>query len=105
MNSLSFFPETVYLVNSRLVSTVFDREMRILVQSRETLLFYKGIGEWTSDSEDAFDFISSSVAERICREHGLTNVRMLVRFDRPGANDIFLNFLAKDGPPYDQRRS
>jgi len=78
--------------------------MRILVQSNDTLLFYKGIDEWTSDTDEAIDFISSTVADRICREHGLSNVRMVVKFDRPGAHDIFLNFLPKDNPPSDQPR-
>ena len=78
--------------------------MRILVQSKDTSLFYKGIDEWTSDSNEAIDFISSTVADRICKEHGLSNVRMVVKFDRPGAHDIFLNFLPKDILPPDQPR-
>ena len=78
--------------------------MRILVQSNDTLSFYKGIDEWTSDPDEAIDFISSTVADQICKEHGLSNVRMVVKFDRPGAHDVFLNFLPKDVPPSDQMR-
>jgi hypothetical protein len=75
--------------------------MKILVQSRNTLHYYKGIGEWTSEAEEAHDFISSSAAERICKEHSLTNVRMVVKLDRPGANDILLNFLSKEATSFD----
>ena len=54
--------------------------MRILLQHTRTHLYLKGLGDWTANPYDAFDFQHSQKAINFARDHGLTGVQIAVKF-------------------------
>jgi hypothetical protein len=56
--------------------------MRVLVQNNANLLFLKQGGDWTNDAEDALDFEHSFLALTHITKAPLTNVQIVLRFNR-----------------------
>ena len=54
--------------------------MRILLQHARTGLYLKGLGNWTANPFDAFDFQHSQRAIDFAQQHRLTGVQIAVRF-------------------------
>ena len=54
--------------------------MRILLQHARTLLYFKGLGAWTSSPFEALDFQHSQRAIDFARRHGIVGVRIAVEF-------------------------
>ena len=54
--------------------------MRILLQHARTLLYFKGLGAWTSSPVEALDFQHSQRAIDFARRHGLVGVQIAVKF-------------------------
>ena len=54
--------------------------MRILLQHTRTGLYLKGLGNWTANPYDAFDFQHSQRAIDFARQHRLVGVQIAVRF-------------------------
>ena len=54
--------------------------MRILLQHVRTQLYFKGLGNWTANPYDAFDFQHSQKAIDFARDHSLAGVQIAVRF-------------------------
>jgi len=54
--------------------------MRILLQHTRTGLYLKGLGNWTANPYDAFDFQHSQRAIDFARQHRLNGVQIAVRF-------------------------
>jgi hypothetical protein len=54
--------------------------MRILLQHTRTQLYLRGLGDWTANPYDAFDFQHSHKAITFARDHGLTGVQIAVKF-------------------------
>jgi hypothetical protein len=54
--------------------------MRILLQHTRTQLYLRGLGDWTANPYDAFDFQHSQKAITFARDHTLAGVQIAVKF-------------------------
>ena len=55
--------------------------MRILLQQKETGLYFRDIDSWDSDPLEAMDFLSSTVAIDFCVANKISNVQLVLKFD------------------------
>lgn len=55
--------------------------MRILLQQKNTGLYFKDLGAWTPNAADASDFLSSTKALAFCAAHKISNVQLVLKFD------------------------
>jgi hypothetical protein len=55
--------------------------MRILLQAKETGLYFKGIDSWTPVPADAVDFLSSTKAIDFCVTHKISDVQLVLKFE------------------------
>ena len=55
--------------------------MRILLQKKDTGLYFKDIDSWTRASLDAMDFVSSSAAIDFCAVNKLDGIQLVLKFD------------------------
>ena len=62
--------------------------MRILLQHVRTQLYFKGLGDWTANPYEAFDFQHSQRAIDLAHQHGLTGVQIAVRFIDSDVDEI-----------------
>lgn len=54
--------------------------MRILLQHARTGLYLRGLGDWTPNPFEAFDFQHSQKAIDFACKHGIIGVQIAVRF-------------------------
>ncbi len=54
--------------------------MKALLQQPETGLYFKSLGEWTPDPEEAHDFKSSVTARSYCQTQGILNAQIVLKF-------------------------
>lgn len=54
--------------------------MRILLQQKETGLYFKDVGSWVRDTTEAMDFVSSTVAIDFCVTNKLPDVHLVLKF-------------------------
>jgi hypothetical protein len=54
--------------------------MRILLQQKETGLYYSETGEWTPGSAEAMEFVNSSAAIDYCAGNHLSGVQLVLKF-------------------------
>jgi hypothetical protein len=55
--------------------------MRILLQQKDTGLYFKDIDAWTRSSSDGMDFLSSTAAIDFCTRNKLKAVQLVLKFD------------------------
>lgn len=55
--------------------------MRILLQQKETGLYFKDVGLWVRQSAEAMDFVSSTAAIDFCIINKLPGVQMVLKFE------------------------
>jgi hypothetical protein len=55
--------------------------MRILLQQKETGLYFKDIESWVRQSSDAMDFVSSTAAIDFCVANKLPGIQLVLKFD------------------------
>ncbi len=55
--------------------------MRILLQQKETGLYFKDIDSWVRQSHEAMDFVSSTAAIDFCVANKLSGVQLVLKFD------------------------
>ena len=55
--------------------------MRILVQQKETGLYFKDVGSWTRKSREAMEFVSSTAAIDFCTLNKLNGIQLVLKFD------------------------
>jgi hypothetical protein len=55
--------------------------MRIVLQQKETGLYFKDIGSWAKEGSDAMDFMSSTAAIDFCLTNKLMDVQLVLKFD------------------------
>lgn len=55
--------------------------MKILIQNCKTHLYLKSLSEWTPDPEEARSFKTSDQAIRLCAEHRIPAVQIVLKFD------------------------
>ncbi|HEY2083954.1 MAG TPA: hypothetical protein VGI88_14320 [Verrucomicrobiae bacterium] len=72
--------------------------MRIILQQKETGLYFKDVGVWDPDPAQAMDFLSSTSAIDFCVANKISNVQIVLKFEEQ-RYDIVLPFLPpNDGP-------
>ena len=79
------------------------QRMRILLQQRDTGLYFEDIGSWTADSSAAMDFVSSTAALDFCSGNKLHGVQIVLKFDEE-QYDIVLPQVAEQRPLGDRPR-
>jgi hypothetical protein len=55
--------------------------MKILIQNCQTHLYFKSLSEWTPDAEEARNFKSSDQAIKLCAEHRIPAVQIVLKFE------------------------
>ncbi len=55
--------------------------MRILLQQKNSGLYFKELGAWTPNAADATDFLSSTKALAFCAAHKISDVQLVLKFD------------------------
>ncbi len=55
--------------------------MRILLQQKETGLYFKGPDVWTRSPAEAADFISSTKAMDFCAANKVAGVQLVLKFE------------------------
>ena len=55
--------------------------MRILLQQKETGLYFKDIDSWTRSTAEAMDFLSSTAAIDFCVLNKLKGVQLVLKFE------------------------
>ncbi len=62
--------------------------MRILLQHTRTQLYFRGLGDWTANPYEAFDFQHSQRAIDLARDQGLSGVQIAVRFNDSEIDEV-----------------
>ena len=57
------------------------QRMRILVQQKETGLYFKDVGSWVRETAEAMDFVSSTAAIDFCVTNKLPGVQLVLKFE------------------------
>lgn len=55
--------------------------MRILLQQKETGLYFENLGLWAPSSKEAMNFPSSAAAIEFCATHHIQGVHLVMKFD------------------------
>jgi hypothetical protein len=55
--------------------------MRILLQQKQTGLYFRDIESWVRDASAAMDFVSSSAVIEFCITNKLTDVQLVLKFE------------------------
>jgi hypothetical protein len=55
--------------------------MRILLQQKDTGLYFKDVDSWTRANLEAMDFVSSTAAIDFCTVNKLSEVQVVLKFD------------------------
>jgi len=55
--------------------------MRILVQQKDTGLYFKDVGAWVRPSSEAMDFVSSAAAIDFCVANKISDVQLVLNFE------------------------
>jgi len=63
--------------------------MKILLQHARTRLYFRGLGDWTVNPSEAFDFQHSRRATDFARLNGLSGVQIAIRFFDSPADEVF----------------
>ena len=79
----------MYLVGA--VGTKCDKRhsMKILLQHARTRLYFRGLGDWTANPHEAFDFQHSGRAADFARQNGLNGVQIAVKFFDSQFDEVF----------------
>lgn len=76
--------------------------MRILIQQKNSGLYFRDVGSWTKDPSDAMDFLSSTSAIDFCVLNRINDVQLVLKFEEQ-QYDIVLPVLGRAGA--DEKRS
>jgi hypothetical protein len=57
------------------------QRMRILLQQRDTGLYFGDIDSWWADASEAMDFVSSTKAIEFCSVNKLDAVQVVLKFE------------------------
>ena len=76
--------------------------MRILLQQKESGLYFKDINAWTRIAEEAMDFVSSTSAIDFCVLNKISSVQLVLKFEEQ-RYDIVLPVLTESHRAEGQR--
>ncbi len=63
--------------------------MKILLQHVRTHLYFRGLGDWTANPLEAFDFQHSRRATEFAHQNGLHGVQIAVKFFDCQFDEVF----------------
>lgn len=72
--------------------------MRILLQNRDTGLYFKDINSWVRSGSEAMDFVSSSAAIDFCVSNKLSGLQVVLKFEDQ-RYEIVLPVMQEPEPP------
>jgi hypothetical protein len=55
--------------------------MRILLQQKDTGLYFNNVGMWVRNGAEALDFVSSTAALEFCVANKLSGVQLVLKFE------------------------
>jgi len=73
--------------------------MRIVLQHKETGLYFEDLDTWTRDSLEAMDFVSSTAAIEFCRNNKIDYVQIVLKFDQEKYDIVMQAGLATERAP------
>jgi hypothetical protein len=79
--------------------------MRILLQQKETGLYFKDIDSWESDPSEAMDFLSSTSAIDFCVANKISSVQLVLKFDEQRYDIVLPVLIQPNEPPDNPRKS
>jgi hypothetical protein len=77
--------------------------MRILIQEKETGLYFRDVGAWTQSAAEAMDFLSSTSAIDFCVLNKISGVQLVLKFEEQ-QYDIVLPVLPQKTQRGDEPR-
>ena len=77
--------------------------MRILIQQKESSLYFRDVGAWTRNPAEAMDFLSSTSAIDFCVMNKISGVQLVLKFEEQ-RYDIVLPVLANKSHGSDEPR-
>jgi len=80
-----------------------DEYMRILIQQKETGLYFKDVDAWTRNPAEAMDFLSSTSAIDFCVMNKISGVQLVLKFEEQ-RYDIVLPVLTQKTSSSDESR-
>jgi hypothetical protein len=72
--------------------------MRVLLQHRETGLYFKDIDSWAQTSAEAMEFVGSTAALEFCATNSLENLQVVLKFDVEHYDIVLPALAAPDTP-------
>lgn len=72
--------------------------MRILLQQKESGLYFKDIGAWDLDPAQAMDFLSSTSAIDFCVANKISHVQLVLKFEEQRYDIVLPVLIQNDGP-------
>ena len=57
------------------------QRMRILLQQKDTGLYFKDLDSWARQQSEAVDFVSSTAAMDFCKKNKISGVQMVLKFE------------------------
>ena len=74
--------------------------MRILLQQKDTGLYFKDIDAWVRSGSDAMEFVSSTAAIDFCVLNKLNGVQLVLKFDEQKYDIVMPVLPMKDQPAH-----
>jgi hypothetical protein len=72
--------------------------MRILLQQKDTGLYFKELDSWVRQHTGAMDFVSSTAALDFCKRNKLAGVQMVLKFEEQSYELVLPVMAARDLP-------
>ncbi len=76
--------------------------MRILIQKKDSGLYFKDIEDWTANSVHAMDFLSSTSAIEFCVLNKIKGVQLVLKFEEEH-HEIVMPFINDKTRPGEAR--
>ena len=73
------------------------QRMRILLQHKDSGLYFKDVGSWTGDTAEAMDFVSSGAALEFCAASKLVAVQVVLKFEDEKYEIVLPDVAAQPG--------
>lgn len=74
------------------------QRMKILLQQKETGLYFKDLNAWARYQSEAMDFVSSTAAMDFCKKNNIAGVQMVLKFEEQ-AYELVLPVVAAHEAP------
>ena len=73
------------------------KRMRILLQQKETGLYFKDVDSWARNVSEAMDFLSSTTAIDFCTANKLSGMHLVLKFEEEPYEFVWPVLAARNG--------